>query len=66
MYFEQFRSGREEEYDHLKSWPEDMTTFVDDMPVVNVVKQKQKDEQDKAIGLATRKATMETHTSKCA
>ena len=43
MYFEQFRSGSEEEYDHLKSWPEDMTTFVDNMPVVNVVKQKKKD-----------------------
>lgn len=40
MYFEQFRSGTEEEYDDLKSLLEDITTFVDDMPVVNVVKQK--------------------------
>ena len=66
MYFAQFRSGTEEEYDHLKSLLEDMTVSVDVMPVVNVVKQKKKDEQDKAIGLAMRKATMETNTSKCA
>ena len=64
MYFEQFRSGTEEEYDDLKSLLEDITTFVDDMPVVNVVKQKE--EQDKAKGLAMRKAAMETYTSKCA
>jgi len=66
MYFEQFRSGTEEEYDDLKSLLEDITTFVDDMPVVNVVKQKKKEEQDKAKGLAMRKAAMETYTSKCA
>ena len=65
MYFEQFRSGTEEEYDDLKSLLEDITTFVDDMPVVNVVKQKKKEEQDKAKGLAMRKAAMETY-SKCA
>ena len=66
MYFEQFRSGTEEEYDDLKSLLEDITTFVDDMPVVTVVKQKKKEEQDKAKGLAMRKAAMETYTSKCA
>ena len=66
MYFEQFRSGTEEEYDDLKSLLEDITTFVDDMPVVNVVKQKKKEEKDKAKGLAMRKAAMETYTSKCA
>ena len=27
MYFEQFRSGTEEEYDDLKSLLEDITTF---------------------------------------
>ena len=36
------------------------------MPVVNVVKQKKKEEKDKAKGLAMRKAAMETYTSKCA
>lgn len=56
------RSGTEEEYDDLKSLLEDITTFVDDMPVVNVVKQKKKEEQDKAKGLAMRKAAMETYT----
>ena len=40
--------------------------FVDDMPVVTVVKQKKKEEQDKAKGLAMRKVAMETYTSKCA
>lgn len=62
MYFEQFRSGTEEEYDDLKSLLEDITTFVHDMPVVTVVKQKKKEEQDKAKGLAMRKAAMETYT----
>ena len=66
MYFEQFRSGTEEEYDDLKSLLEDITTFVDEMPVVTVVKQKKKEEQDKAKGLAMRKAAMETYTGKCA
>ena len=33
------------------------------MPVVTVVKQKKKEEQDKAKGLAMRKAAMETYTS---
>ena len=45
---------------------EDITTFLDDMPVVTVVKQKKKEEQDKAKGLAMRKAAMETYTGKYA
>ncbi|XP_015758486.1 PREDICTED: uncharacterized protein LOC107337767 [Acropora digitifera] len=55
------RSGTEEEYDNLKSLLEDITTFLDDMPVVTVVKQKKKEEQDKAKGLAMRKAAMDTY-----
>ena len=51
---------------HLKALLEDVTTFLDDIPVVTVVSQKKKEEQDKAKGLVLQKASIEMYTSKCA